>query len=442
MAGLAGILIACCPALGQGQVQGQAGAGVRAALREAPTGGVSEQDTSGAMQTGADEGLPGRALFQLRPRYTHVNQTNKPETARAENMRLLLGYRTAPIGDFEFTGQLVNVSWREPKRATYEPGSFASEYPLIADSDKSDVNLLHADYVGLPDLRVRLGRQMIKLDNERFVGSADMRQMPQVFDAASARYTGVPDTEIYAAHAWHVRTYFGNRFQTRTTLLNVRVQSELGLSVGAYGYFQDQPQINNATGLADNSNRIVGARVEGNTPPANALSWYYTAEVAQQRPYAGGDQRIRATYERLAFGPTWKKYSAQLNYERLGSNGGRYGFQMPLSYNTFQGWAYNYFSTPAEGVRDLNASFAAAFGRLDLALKRHRFTADFGGAALGTEWDLALGYRINESLSIRGVFGQFRADPASVRPTGPRAVYGQVPAPSADRYYLTLQYDY
>ncbi|MDO8596989.1 MAG: alginate export family protein, partial [Sulfuricaulis sp.] len=363
MAGLAGILIACCPGVGQGQVQGQgqgqgqAGAGLRAALPEVPTGGVPEQDKPEGTQARGDEGLPGRALFQLRPRYTYGSQSNKPETARAENMRLLLGYRTAPIGDVAFTAQLVNVSWREPKQASNAPGTFASEYPLVADPDKSDVNLLHADYVGLPDLRIRLGRQMIKLDNERFVGSADMRQMPQAFDAISARYTGIPDTEIHAAHAWHVRTYFGNRFQTSTTLLNARVQSELGLSAGAYGYFQNQPQINNRTGFADNSNRVLGARLEGNTPSVNGLRWYYTAEAAQQRAYAHGDQQIRATYHRLALGPSWKGYSVQLNYERLGSNQGRYGFQTPLSYNTFQGWAYNFFSTPAEGVRDLNASF-------------------------------------------------------------------------------------
>jgi hypothetical protein len=279
MAGLAGILIlmACCPALGQGQTQetqSQAGGGVRAALPEAQTGGVPEQGEPGVTQAGGDEGLPGRALFQLRPRYTYIRQSSKQDIAQAENMRLLAGYRTAPIGDFQFTGQLVNVGWLEPKRASNQPGSFDNEYPLVADPDKSDVNLLHADFIGLPDLRVRLGRQTIKLDNERFVGSADVRQMPQVFDAVSARYTGVADTEINAAYAWHVRTYFGNRSQTSTTLLNARVQSEIGLSAGVYGYFQDQPQTTNNTGFTDNSNRILGARLEGNTPSMNGLSWY------------------------------------------------------------------------------------------------------------------------------------------------------------------------
>ena len=98
--------------------------------------------------------------------------------------------------------------------------------------------MLFADYVGVPDLRIRLGRQMIKFDNERFVGSVDVRQMPQVFDAITARYNGIADTEIQAAHAWQVRTYFGNRFQTRTTMLNARVVSGFGLSAGYTDIFR------------------------------------------------------------------------------------------------------------------------------------------------------------------------------------------------------------
>lgn len=437
---LAGVLIGFCPGAGLSQTVAE----LRAATPEVPVDAAPGQNKPEAMQTqtGDVEGLPGRALIQLRPRYSYVNQSSKPEPARAANMRTLLGYQTAPIADFAFTGQIVSVNWLEPKRASNLPGDYFSEYPLVGDPDKSDVNLLFADYVGVPDLRIRLGRQMIKFDNERFVGSVDVRQMPQVFDAITARYNGIADTEIQAAHAWQVRTYFGNRFQTRTTMLNARVVSGFGLSAGVYGYFQDQPLINNNTGLADNSNRILGARLEGSTPSMNGLSWYYTAEAAQQRPYANGDQRIQASYHRLALGPSWRDYSAQLNYERLGSNQGRYGFQTPLTYNTFQGWVYSFFTTPAEGVRDLNASIGAKFDRLDLKLKYHRFKADFGGAALGREWDFALGYRINESMSIAAVLGQFRADAKSVRPTGPRAVFGQMPSPSADRYFFTLQYDY
>lgn len=434
--GLTGVLIGCSACLALGQ---------RPADEDSPA--PRKEGASGAAATAVgqltfEESAPGRVLFQLRPRYSYVSQSNKDGVAQAANIRVLLGYRSRPIDDFEFVGQVVNVTWREPKRATLEPRSFGSKYPLVADPDKSDINLLYADYLGASDLRIRAGRQAIRLDNERFVGKVDVRQMPQVFDAVSLRYTGMQDAQIYAAHAWHVRSHFGTRMRTNTTLLNASVQTEIGSSLGAYAYFQDQPKINIDTGFEDNSNRILGARIEGNTPSMNGISWYYTAEAARQRPYANGDRRIHANYQRLAFGPSWRAYSAQLNYERLGSNGGRYGFQMPLSYNTFQGWSYSFYSTPAEGVRDLNASFSAALGRLDVTLKRHRFRADTGSGALGSEWDLAIGYRINRSLSIRAVFARFRADPAALRPTGPRSVFGQVPAPSANRHYVTLRYDY
>lgn len=434
IAGLAGLVIACSPAV----AAGQAGSGTRAAMSEAAGLPDPDRPAGPKAEAGEDEGLlPGRAMLQLRPRYLYAKQANKPEKAEAYDVRSLVGYKTKPVGDFEFTGQLVNVNWLEPKHASNDPANFASRYPLVADPDKSDVNLLHADYTGVPDFRIRLGRQAISLDNERFISNVDVRQMPQVFDAISVRNTSFPDTELFAAHAWHVRTVLGERVRTNTTLLNARIQYEIGLSAGAYAYFQDQAQIGINTGFGNNSNRIAGARLEGNTPASSGLRWYYTAEVANQRPHAEGDQRIRASYHRLAIGPSWESYSAQLNYERLGSNGGRYGFQMPLSYNTFQGWAYRFFSTPPEGIRDLNASIASRLGRVDLALKHHWFKEDFGGAKQGTEWNLSIGYPINESLKVRAVFTRFRAASGAVRPPGASA-----PVASADRHYVTLQYDY
>jgi hypothetical protein len=412
--------------------QSEPQAGAVAAAPGAVAAGEQRNQTAATDHFAAaesDTGQPGRVLFQLRPRYTYADQTNKPRLAEAYNMRLLLGYRTAPMDGLQFTGQLVNVSWHNPLRANDQPGNSASPYPLVGDPDKTDLNLLFADYTGLSDTRVRIGRQAIKLDNERFVGDADVRQMPQVFDAISIRNSSFADTELYAAYAWEVRTYFGDSFRINTTLLNARKDFEVGMSVGAYGYFSDQPVIHQVTRMRDNSNSIVGARIEGRYPSSEKLSWYYTAERALQRAYADGDSRIRANYHRLAFGPTWGNISAQIGEERLGSNSGLYAFQMPLSYNTFQGWAYEFFNTPRQGIRDRSVSTFAAFGPLNLWLKFHRFDADFGPLDYGQERDFAVQYRVRESLSVRGVFASFRGNAAFFRP-------------SAERYYLTLQYDY
>jgi len=241
-----------------------------------------------AVNDDTDASIPGRVLFQLR-RVLLRRPVEQAQAGPGKQYAAAAGYRVAPVDDVEFTAQIVDVSWVHPMRASNLPGDRASPYPLVGDPDKSDVNLLFADYSGLPNSRIRFGRQAIKLDNERFVGDADVRQMPQVFDAVSVRNTSIRNTQIFAARAWHVRTYFGNRLQTDTTLLNVRHQLEIGPSVGAYSYLQDQPLIHNGTGYSDNSNRITGARLEGTHQDSSGTRWYYTAEAAQQRPYANGD---------------------------------------------------------------------------------------------------------------------------------------------------------
>jgi len=394
-----------------------------------PAHSADQADPTSSVAGELTSGIPGRVLLQLRPRYTYIDQTNKPLTAEAFNMRLLLGYRTAPMQDVQLTAQLVNVSWIGSMRANNQPGNQTSPYPLIGDPEKTDINLLHADFTGLPDTRIRIGRQAIKLDNERFVGDADVRQMPQVFDAISLRNSSLANTELYAAYAWQVRTYFGESFRMNTTLLNARTDFATGMSVGAYAYLNDQPTIHQMTRLADNGNAIFGLRVEGRVHTGERISWYYAAERANQRAYADGDRSINADYHRLAFGPTLGPVSLQVSEERLGSNRGLYGFQTPLSFNSFQGWAYEFLNTPRQGVRDKSVAAAATFGRLNLWLKHHRFDADFGPMTYGKEWNFAIAYRLRESLSIRGVFASFRGDAAFFRP-------------SAERYYVTLQYDY
>jgi len=374
------------------------------------------------------ESAPGRMTLQWRPRFNYIDQTNKPRRAEAYNMRLLLGFRTYPTNDVQLTAELVNVSWLNPIRANDQPGNSASPYPLVSDPDKTDLNLFFLDFTQLSNTRVRVGRQAIKLDNERFVGDADVRQMPQVFDAVSIRNSSLPDTEVFAAYAWQMRTYFGNVHPVGTAMLNLRRDFESGMSLGAYSYLSDQPVAEQRTGMLDNGNSIVGMRIEGNFRASEQVSFYYAAEHARQRAYANGDRRIRANYHRLAAGPSWGNYSMQIGEERLGSNRGQYGFQTPLSYNTFQGWAYEFLNTPRDGVRDRSVAFFATLDRASLALKHHWFDADFGPLRYGREWDVAVSYRIATSWSLRGVFANFRGDAAFFRP-------------SANRYYVTLQYD-
>ena len=71
---------------------------------------------------------------------------------------------------------------------------------MIADPDNTDVNQLYLDYAGWPDTVVRAGRQSIKLDNVRFIGNVEFRQVMQVFNGVTVENNSLPNTRLYAGY--------------------------------------------------------------------------------------------------------------------------------------------------------------------------------------------------------------------------------------------------
>ena len=132
-----------------------------------------------------------------------------------------------------------------------------TQYPVIAGPDNTDVNQFFLDYAGLADTLVRGGRQAIKLDNERFIGNVEFRQVMQVFNGVTVENKSLPDTRIYAGYLGRVKTVNTRQHETDTMLLNVR-----------YSIW-----------------KIL-----------------YTAEYAKQADYSGVDFRIDAHYIRLGIG--------------------------------------------------------------------------------------------------------------------------------------------
>ena len=56
-----------------------------------------------------------------------------------------------------------------------------TNYPVVADPEGTDLNQFYVQYAAPAGTTVRLGRQRIKLDTERFVGSVAWRQLGNVF---------------------------------------------------------------------------------------------------------------------------------------------------------------------------------------------------------------------------------------------------------------------
>jgi hypothetical protein len=347
----------------------------------------------------------GKLLLNLRPRYEHVDQVNKPEDANAFTLRTLLGWRTRPWHGLSATVEGINVTHLGSQRYNDAPSQAASSrYPLVADPDMTGINQLFAQYTGLPETDARVGWQSIKLDNVRFIGNVEFRQVMQVFDAVSVENRSIDKLNVYAAYFWRRRDILGDQGSMDMPVLNLRYTWKPGNDLIGYAYLQDQPKTGQSIGFNDNSNQIYGVRANGSYPLGEKLKLVYTAEYAKQDDYADGDPRIDAEYVHLGAGPQLGNWFLRLDYELLSSNDGVYGFQTPLGTNhLFQGWADQFLTTPRQGIQDYYVAAGGRIGKLALYLEVHQFKSDAGSIDFGNEFDVGLTYPL---AFLKGLTGK------------------------------------
>ena len=375
----------------------------------------------------------GKLLLNLRPRYEHVEQDGKTFDANAPTLRSLVGWQTASYRGFSAMAQLIDVGRLNSNYNDSRNGQ--TQFPTVADPDDTDLNQLYIDYDGWQQTRFRLGKQSIKLDNVRFVGNVEFRQVMQVFTGVTAENKSISHTTLYAGHLEHLKTVFTDERHLTFEILHGAYEWSPGNQLTGYGYFLNEAKTVSATGFADNSNRILGLRADGaysfGTPP----KLLYTAEFASQRNYSGGDARIDANYYRLGAGAGWDTLYVRLDREVLGSNNGLYGFQTPLGTNhLFQGWADLFLTTPTQGIRDTFVSLGGSIEKAKWSAEIHDFKSDSGSIHFGHEIDFGVSYPLRRDLQGKVEYATFRESDV-LTPVGARKR-------DTDKLWLTLVYSY
>lgn len=386
----------------------------------------------------------GKLDLQMRPRYESVQQNGKPDNADALTMRTLLGYTLKPEAGFGGMLQFINVS--NLGAAHYNSTrNGRTAYPVVADPSVSDVNQAFLSYLGIPDTRVKLGRQIIILDNSRFVGNVDFRQNMQTFDGFTIENGSIPKTRLFAAHISHTKGSYANAQvpvgynlqPVSIDLFHAAVSPAKGMTLAGYDYFykdRSQPDYS----AANISSDTAGLRLDGAT--GKKIRFLYTAEYAKQRGYSGGKSGIDAKYLHLGGGAKWNSLLARLDYERLGSNAtGTYGLQTPLATkHAFNGWADMFLVTPGKGLRDVYATVGGKAGKVKLTAVYHDYRADYDATHYGTEWNLAAAYPVDKHVGISLIYADYRAkDGAGANFSGTTA-----PNVNTKKTWLMLNYNY
>lgn len=370
-----------------------------------------------------DAFVQGKPALFLRARVEHVDETSLPR-GQANTLNTRLSFASASFQGFAGMIEFCNTTSYFNKRHNSGLPNEVSNRPAIPDPKGSSVLQSFLRYSGVPDTTFHFGRQIITLDNKRFVGDEPFRQTPKSFDAATVFNNSLPDTEIYYAYVSHYNNIFAGNDRSvgqnklRSHLINGTWKPLEWIQWVAYSYL-----LNNRDVGADSSHTF-GGRWLGTVTANDAISFDYLLEYARQHGRHNNPLRYKANYGNMAGGATYTSDNAFLNNIRLAAGyeifqgdstvSGK-AFQTPLASNyAFNGQVGNFITKPAAGLKDLEILLEAKCMDYRLKVSRHLFRSQAQAMRIGVEWDFEMQYDANDYLKLSAIFGKFNATPASL----------------------------
>lgn len=351
-------------------------------------------------------------LADIRLQRETAAQDDLPESSEALMIRLRAGAE-AKAGRWslriEGQGNLAIVE-------DYADGlNGRSDRPIVPDPENIALYQGFVRYTS-PAVAATLGRQEISLDDERFVGTAPIRQNAQTFDAARVIWKPRADLKVDVSYAWSFRTIWGidgtgarpQAIGGDKLFVNAVWMSPAG-TLTSFAYLADLDEA--AVQNFRLSSQTYGLRLAGAQALGARARLGYTATFARQSDYGRNPNDYAADYWQAEGAFEHRGWRLAAGFESLGGDDGRpfASFQTPLSSGVkFLGLIGRFLPTPPDGVRDFNATAAHSFktaGPLQAvrlqAVLRH-FTSDRNTRVYGNEVDLLASARWGRTaLSLR-----------------------------------------
>lgn len=364
------------------------------ALLSAPSAFAENSDLASALTDGKLS-----ANFNLR--YETVEQDNAAKDADALTLRTRLNYTTGTFNGFSAGVELENsVALVDDYKDAIGHGN---EFSVIADPDHTELDQAYVAYKG-DKFSGKIGRQVITMDNHRFVGHVGWRQDRQTFDALTLGYQLSEATKVSYAYLTQRNRIFSDEkdVDSQDHLLNISHKLSAGKLTG-YAYLLEE---DNTGGAEINT---FGIRYAGATNlGGNKIT--YSAEFAQQDNDTADKS---ATYFAVDAGTNVASLNVKVGYELLGSDNGEYGFATPLAtLHKFNGWADQFLGTPAQGLQDIYVSVGGKLAGGSWKIIAHDFSADESSSTvddLGSEIDAVYVKAINKTFKAGIKYAAYNA---------------------------------
>ncbi len=373
----------------------------------------------------------GKVKMDVRLRYEDVQDDSLKKDADLLTVRTRLGYQTGSFSGFDAYVEMENTTALGDKDAftgtgTNQWGNNNTTYSTIADPEGTELNRYWLGYNGIANTVARIGRQHIKLDNDRFIGNVGWRQNEQTYDSFTLTNNSLKCTKFFYAYLSEVNWIFGQNVDMDSHLINV---SYSGLSFGkitGYGYFLDFDKT--ASGKEAQSQKTLGLRFKGAADVTDKATLLFMAEYAQQDDYKdgadgsamfshtmdGASSDIDYDYKLLKLGVKVACIKAVAGYEALegDANG---AFQTPLATLHGQnGWADMFLTTPDYGLEDRSLTLSSKIGGIMLKAAYHDYEAESSGRATGSnygnEWNLVAKKKFGKHYTVLAKYASYSAD--------------------------------
>lgn len=351
----------------------------------------------------------------IRYRLELVDQDGIARNATASTLRVRAGLKTGEWHGLSAVveGEAIVAIGKERFNDTING---QTQFPVVADPE--DILLNQAYVRWSPDSRIEAtaGRQVVNLDNQRWIGSVGWRQNDQTLDAVKLSVKPVADVTVDYFHAWRVNRIFGTDslqgIWRNTDIHGLRsgVKIKPVGTLSAYGYWLDIPS------APPMSSRTLGVRLSGDQPLRQGMKILYTAEYANQQDHGSNPLAFSHDYILAEAGLAAGAVTAKIGFERLEGNGSS-ALQTPLAtLHAFNGWSDKFLVTPANGLRDIYADLGYKLGG-DGPLKGsvfrlvyHDFRSTRLGIGYGNEWDAVVSVPIRKNITLLGKFARYDAD--------------------------------
>ncbi len=359
--------------------------------------------------------LNGTPTADIRYFYEHASQNGLANKANASTLRTRLGYITGAYHNFKLGFAVENTTNIGAER--YNNGyNGKTTYPLVPDGEDNLLDTLYLNYGGFEKTNITLGRQVINLDNQRFIGGVEWRQHRQTFDAVSINTQIIDKSNLFYAYASQVNRVAGpnshvGAYNSDSHLINGSYEFNPALKLATYGYLLNFDDAITA------SSQTYGVRLTGKYPLNETVNLLYTGEFANQADYGHNPSNIDENYYLIEPAVNWNGWTAKLGYEVLGGNGTT-AFQMPLAtLHAFNGWADKFLTTPNNGLEDIYTSvnYKIPFGNdwvkgTDFTVSYHDFKSNYNNTDYGTEWNALTSQTFKQRYVVGLKFADYQAD--------------------------------